>query len=73
MAHATGRLHNVWIDQHQLAVPADADLLLMLDLWEHAWLLDYAPKDRGRFVSDVIEQLNWSVIEARFALAQSAG
>ena len=70
--HATGRLHNVWIDQHQLAVPADADLLLMLDLWEHAWLLDYAPKDRGRFVSDVIEQLNWSVIEARFTRAERA-
>ena len=61
----TGRLHNVWIDLHQLAVPAMTDILLLIDLWEHAWLLDYAPKDRGRFVSDVIEQLNWAVIEAR--------
>ena len=47
------------------AVPAMTDILLLFDLWEHAWLLDYAPKDRGRFVSDVIEQLNWAVIEAR--------
>jgi len=61
----TGRLHNVWIDLHQLAVPAMTDVLLLIDLWEHAWLLDYAPKDRGRFVSDLIEQLNWSVVEAR--------
>jgi Fe-Mn family superoxide dismutase len=42
-----------------------SDVLLLIDLWEHAWLLDYAPKDRGRFVSDLIEQVNWSVIEAR--------
>jgi len=63
----TGRLHNVWIDLHQVAVPAMTDILLLIDLWEHAWLLDYAPKDRGRFVSDVIEQLNWAVIEARLS------
>jgi superoxide dismutase, Fe-Mn family len=61
----TGRLHNVWIDLHQVSVPAMADILLLIDLWEHAWILDYAPKDRGRFVSDLIEQLNWAVIEAR--------
>ena len=62
---ATGRLHNIWIDEHQLSVPALADVLALIDLWEHAWLLDYAPKDRGRFVSDVIEQFNWAVIESR--------
>ena len=62
---ATGRLHNVWIDLHQLSVPAMTDVLLLIDLWEHAWLLDYAPKDRGKFVSDLIEQVNWSVVEAR--------
>jgi Fe-Mn family superoxide dismutase len=64
---ATARLHNVWIDEHQLSVPASTDVLMLLDLWEHAWLFDYAPKDRARFASDLIEQLNWSVIERRFA------
>ena len=63
---ATGRLHNIWIDQHHLAVPAGAQVLLVLDLWEHAWILDYAPSERGRFVTDLVRQLNWSVIEARF-------
>jgi Fe-Mn family superoxide dismutase len=61
----TGRLHNVWIDLHHVAVPAMTDILLLIDLWEHAWIFDYASKDRGRFASDLIEQLNWSVIEAR--------
>ena len=63
---ATGRLQNVWIDQHQLGVPAGAEILLVLDLWEHAWILDYAPSERGRFVTDLVRQLNWSIIEARF-------
>ena len=63
----TGRLHNTWIDQHQLAVPAASEILLVLDLWEHAWILDYAPPERGRFVVDLVRQLNWSVIESRFA------
>jgi Fe-Mn family superoxide dismutase len=67
---ATGGLHNVWIDEHQLSVPAATDVLMLLDLWEHAWLFDYAPKDRARFASDLIEQLNWSVIEGRFARAR---
>jgi superoxide dismutase, Fe-Mn family len=65
-----GRLHNIWIDEHQLSVAASVDVLLVLDMWEHAWLLDYAPKDRGRFVSDVIDQLNWSVIEGRYGGAE---
>lgn len=64
---ATGRLHNTWIDQHQQGVPAASEILLVLDLWEHAWILDYAPPQRGRFVTDLVRQLNWSVIEARFA------
>ena len=61
----TGRLHNVWLDLHHVAVPAMTDILLLIDLWEHAWIFDYAAKDRGRFASDLIEQLNWAVIEAR--------
>jgi Fe-Mn family superoxide dismutase len=64
------RLHNVWIDQHHLSVPAGVDLIFLLDLWEHAWLLDYAPSERDRFVTDLIEQVNWSVIEARFDRVQ---
>lgn len=66
-SQATGRLHNVWIDQHQLGVTAGTEVLLVLDLWEHAWILDYAPSERGRFVTDLVRQLNWSIIEARFA------
>jgi Fe-Mn family superoxide dismutase len=46
------------------------DLIFLLDLWEHAWLLDYAPSERDRFVTDLIEQVNWSVIEARFDRVQ---
>jgi Fe-Mn family superoxide dismutase len=61
----TNRLCNVWIDEHDRGVPAATQAVLVIDLWEHAYLLDYQPAQRGAYVETVLKNVDWSVIEAR--------
>jgi Fe-Mn family superoxide dismutase len=61
----TSSTFNVWLDEHQLGTPAGVQTLFVLDLWEHAWLLDYAPARKPEYVQTILANVDWSVIESR--------
>ncbi len=42
-------------------------VILALDVWEHAFLLDYGATGKAKYVEAFFKNLNWSVIEERFA------
>jgi Fe-Mn family superoxide dismutase len=42
-------------------------IILALDVWEHAYLLDYGTQGKGNYIDAFFKNLNWSVMEARFA------
>jgi len=42
-------------------------VILALDVWEHAFLLDYGAQGKGKYVEAFFKNLNWSVVEKRFA------
>ena len=44
-------------------------VILALDVWEHAFLLDYGAQGKAGYVDTFIKNLNWSVIEKRFDVA----
>ncbi|MEA2701722.1 MAG: superoxide dismutase, Fe-Mn family [Candidatus Parcubacteria bacterium] len=62
-------LHTAWVDDHQLGQLSGLPIVLALDLWEHAYMVDYKPKDKNLYVEAFLENLNWSVIENRFLSA----
>ena len=62
-----GTLHTAWVDDHQLGQLAGLPVMLALDLWEHAFMVDYVPAKKNEYVEAFLENLNWSVIEKRFA------
>ena len=41
-------------------------IILALDVWEHAYVLDYGAAGKGKYVDAFFKNLNWSVIEKRF-------
>ena len=41
-------------------------IVLALDVWEHAYLLDYGAAGKGKYLDAFFENLNWGVVEARF-------
>ncbi len=62
---STRRVFNVWIDLHELGLPAHTDPILAIDLWEHAWIGDFEPGQRADYIDLMLTQTDWQVIEKR--------
>jgi Fe-Mn family superoxide dismutase len=63
------RLHNCWVDLHHLSLPANCDVVFALDLWEHAFMLDFTPAQRADYVKIILDNVDWPVVEQRCAPA----
>jgi Fe-Mn family superoxide dismutase len=61
----TNRLYNTWVDMHHLMVPANTHVVLAIDLWEHAYLLDFAPSQRSSYFKLVWNSIAWDTVEQR--------
>jgi Fe-Mn family superoxide dismutase len=61
------RLLTFWIDEHHLGLPANLQPVVLLDLWEHAYLKDFGVKGREEYAEVVLNNFNWKVIEGRCA------
>jgi Fe-Mn family superoxide dismutase len=53
-------------EQHQGHF-ATLPIVLALDVWEHAYILDQGASGRAAYVDAFFKNLNWSVVEKRFA------
>ncbi len=42
-------------------------VILALDVWEHTFILDYGAAGKGKYIDAFFKNLNWSVVEKRFA------
>jgi superoxide dismutase, Fe-Mn family len=51
-------------EQHQGHF-ATLPIILALDVWEHAFLLDYGAQGKGKYIDAFFKNLNWGVIEGR--------
>ncbi|MDB5266717.1 MAG: manganese/iron superoxide dismutase-like protein superoxide dismutase, Fe-Mn family [Parcubacteria group bacterium] len=66
----TDRLLNAWIDEQHLGHLTGLSPVLMLDVWEHSFVLDYLPSGKKNYVEDFFVNLNWQTAEANFANAK---
>jgi len=61
----TGRLTNQWITLHEQGAPAGYSPILVMDAWEHAFLLDYKPSERGKYIDAFFANINWDEVGNR--------
>jgi superoxide dismutase, Fe-Mn family len=61
----TGRLTNVWINEHDLGHLAGAKPLLIMDVFEHAYITEYG-LDRGKYIQAFFKNIDWGVVQKRF-------
>ena len=62
--NVTGGLMNQWINEHETGHPAGCTPLLVLDVFEHAFMIDYGLK-RADYIEAFFKNINWSAVEAR--------
>ncbi|HZS11254.1 MAG TPA: superoxide dismutase [Nitrospirales bacterium] len=61
----TGLVSNHWIELHETGNVAGFVPLLVMDVWEHAFLLDYKPADRPKYIDAFLSNVDWSAVEHR--------
>lgn len=62
-----GRITNHWIELHQDGNLASFKPIIVMDVWEHAFLLDYKPSERGKYIEAFFTNLNWQLIGERIS------
>jgi Fe-Mn family superoxide dismutase len=60
----TGRLINFWINEHDVGHPAGCTPILILDIFEHAFMIDYGLK-RADYVEAFSKNIDWKAAEGR--------
>lgn len=63
------KLIHAWVDEHQIGQLAGLHIVLALDMWEHAFLFDYLPSEKKKYITAFFANLNWSVIEDNYLIA----
>ena len=63
--YPSDRLFNVWVNEHDTGILAGAASLLVMDVFEHAFLTDYG-LDRGAYIAAFMKAIDWAEVENRF-------
>lgn len=61
---ANKKLINFWINEHDISHPAGCNPILIMDVFEHAFMLDYGLK-KADYIGAFFKNINWSAVEAR--------
>lgn len=59
----TKRLLNAWVDEHHLGQLVGLSPILVLDMWEHAYFIDYTPAEKKKYIESFFANLNWANVE----------
>lgn len=63
------RYLNTFIEKHSENVPVMGIPVLVIDTWHHAWFHDH-PGDKLNYLNSMLVEVNWSMVEARMAIAE---
>lgn len=61
---ATGKLINFWVNEHDGGHPAGCSPILIMDVFEHAFMIDYGLK-RADYIEAFFKNIDWAAAEAR--------
>lgn len=65
----TDRLIQYWVDEQHIGHLPEVNIILALDMWEHSYVMDYAPSGKKNYVEDFFLNLNWEKALGNFVNA----
>jgi Fe-Mn family superoxide dismutase len=60
----TGRIFNVWVNEHDVSHLAGCNPILIMDVFEHAFMLDYGLK-RADYIEAFFKNIDWGAADSR--------
>jgi Fe-Mn family superoxide dismutase len=66
---AGGQISNHWINDHENGNLAGCIPIVVLDVWEHAYIKDYKPADRGKYIDAFFANTDWKRCESRLPIS----
>lgn len=64
---AAHTVHTAWVSDHELGQLGGLPIILAMDMWEHAFMVDYLPAEKKTYIEAFLNNVNWGVVEKRFA------
>lgn len=61
----TQDVNNHFIELHNDGHMPGFQILLSMDVWEHAFLIDYGVTERGKYIEAFLANVNWEMVEER--------
>lgn len=61
----SGKLSNHWITLHEEGNVVGFEPILVMDVWEHAFTVDYLPTERAKYIEAFCSNIDWQVCEGR--------
>jgi len=58
------KLYNFWINEHDVSHPAGCNPILILDVFEHAFMIDYGLK-RADYIEAFFKNIDWKATASR--------
>jgi len=62
--NVNGWFFNQWINEHEVGHPAGCAPILVMDVFEHAFITDYGLK-RADYINAFFKNINWDVVASR--------
>jgi Fe-Mn family superoxide dismutase len=62
-------VHTAWVTDHEFGQLGSLPVILAMDMWEHAYMIDYLPAEKKQYIEAFFKNLNWPMIEERFNTA----
>ncbi len=59
-------LHTAWVSDHELGQLGGLPVILAMDMWEHAFMVDYLPAEKKSYIEAFLKNVNWTIVERRF-------
>lgn len=59
-------VHTAWVTDHELGQLGGLNVICAMDMWEHAFMVDYTPAEKKTYIEAFFNNINWSVCEERF-------
>jgi superoxide dismutase, Fe-Mn family len=62
----TKLLLNAFVADHELGIIATCKPLLVMDVWEHAYMVDHGATERGKYIDAFMNNIDWNIVSKRY-------